>query len=326
MSDTNIISETIIPDTAIIPDTDIIPQLKKRKLCETNACEFIVCAILLSPVVSDKLSLLDFINNTLPSITNFKYKESDIPLFIDDILSRSDSFIKDYIHTFREKFYICKFTLDQIDTVYLTGKSAKFLDIIHLNHSCNSKLAKADVYIKLNNSKFIGLSIKQSQEATKSNYSVHKMLPKDVSDNLNKIKLHYLISSGFPIFKKEERELVNQLFYDNNPYFDALKLQIDSHKDAIIENLVTYLFSSSLPYDMYEFDGVVLHKLNNGKIILDNVMFYEHMPFYLDSKGNKRNCAKLFYKLDIKNSSYRVEIRWKGNVFNSSPQFQIHAL
>jgi hypothetical protein len=34
----------------------------------------------------------------------------------------------------------------------------------------------------------------------------------------------------------------------------------------------------------------------------------------------------LFYKLTCDEKNYRVEVRWKGNIHNASPQFQIHDL
>lgn len=52
--------------------------------------------------------------------------------------------------------------------------------------------------------------------------------------------------------------------------------------------------------------------------------FIEHMPYYYDKKGVKRQTAKLFYQLKVFNDIYRVEVRWKGNIHNSSPQFLVH--
>jgi len=54
------------------------------------------------------------------------------------------------------------------------------------------------------------------------------------------------------------------------------------------------------------------------------VTLEEHEPYYHTTKGKRRNAAKLFYRLSIQDKHYRVEIRWKGNIFASSPQFQIH--
>ena len=32
----------------------------------------------------------------------------------------------------------------------------------------------------------------------------------------------------------------------------------------------------------------------------------------------------MFYKLTIHEKIFRVEVRWKGNVYSASPQFQMH--
>ena len=65
-----------------------------------------------------------------------------------------------------------------------------------------------------------------------------------------------------------------------------------------------------------------MYKLNNE--CQEIISFKEHLPYYLENHGEKRKTAKLFYQLRIGSKCYRVEIRWKGNVFQASPQYQIH--
>jgi hypothetical protein len=74
---------------------------------------------------------------------------------------------------------------------------------------------------------------------------------------------------------------------------------------------------------MYEYDGETFYSLNK-QVELSEVTFEEYTPYYFDSKSNQRKAAKLFYRLSIGEKNYRVEVRWKGNIHNSSPQFQIH--
>ena len=47
------------------------------------------------------------------------------------------------------------------------------------------------------------------------------------------------------------------------------------------------------------------------------------MPYYYKKSGEKRDATKLFYRLTCRDKIYRVEVRWKGNLY-VSPQFQIH--
>jgi hypothetical protein len=65
-----------------------------------------------------------------------------------------------------------------------------------------------------------------------------------------------------------------------------------------------------------------MYKVNNE--CQEMISFKEHLPYYMKKNGEKRNTAKLFYQLRIGPKCYRVEIRWKGNVFDASPQYQIH--
>ena len=87
--------------------------------------------------------------------------------------------------------------------------------------------------------------------------------------------------------------------------------------------LLQALYCANVNYDIYEFDGTSFIKLN--KVIdMTTATFEEHMPYYFDKSGAEREAAKLFYRLTVGEKIYRVEIRWKGNVYNAAPQFQIH--
>ena len=75
---------------------------------------------------------------------------------------------------------------------------------------------------------------------------------------------------------------------------------------------------------MYEFDGTLFVKFNKN-IDFSTGTFEEYFPYYLNKNGEERQTAKLFYRLTVGDSIYKVEIRWKGNIYNASPQFQIHS-
>jgi hypothetical protein len=152
------------------------------------------------------------------------------------------------------------------------------------------------------------------------------MLGKEKDEQLTKIKKTYLIEQGFPKFNKMDRDKVNTLFYPQNkvnPYMNKLKEEIQNNKKNIAKVLVEKLYCSNVNYDVYEFDGIELTKLVR---IIDesDIIFEEHLPYYYNTKGEEREAAKLFYKLTCNDKKYRVEVRWKGNIHNASPQFQIH--
>jgi len=212
--------------------------------------------------------------------------------------------------------------------VYLTGKSfADTPEIKALNAGLDRKVVKADVYLKLADESFVGISVKQSDAATKSNYSVEKMFSKEDAADCLKARRDMLASIGVSTYYDEtKREDVNALFYDReNPYWTLLRTHIQKYRDAITKTLVDCLYGAGVPYPLYEFDGTLLVRL--APVELAEVTFEEHLPFYMCDDGvTPRKCAKMFYRLVTPRGSYRVEVRWKGDCYGASPQFQIHSV
>ena len=213
--------------------------------------------------------------------------------------------------------------------VYLTGKSfADTPEIKALNAGLDRKVVKADVYLKLaDGATFVGVSVKQSEAATKSNYSVEKMFSKEDAAACQKARRDMLASIGVTSYYDDtRRDEVNTLFYDRaNPYWTLLRAHIEKYKESITKTLVDCLYGAGVPYPLYEFDGAALVRLN--AVDLADVVFEEHMPFYMYEDGvTPRKCAKMFYRLTTPRGSYRVEVRWKGDVYGASPQFQIHSM
>ena len=212
--------------------------------------------------------------------------------------------------------------------VYLTGKSfADIPEIKALNAGLDRKVVKADVYLKLIDESFVGVSVKQSEAATKSNYSVEKMFSKEDAVACIKARRDMLASIGVSTYYDDsKRDEVNALFYDrDNPYWSLLRTHIEKYKDSIVKTLVDCLYAVGVPYPLYEFDGSELVRLN--AVDLTDVVFEEHIPFYMCDDGvTPRKCAKMFYRLVTPRGSYRVEVRWKGDCYGASPQFQIHSL
>ena len=210
--------------------------------------------------------------------------------------------------------------------VYLTGKSfADAPEIKALNAGLDRKQVKADVYLKLAEGSFVGVSVKQTEAATKSNYSVEKMFSKEDAAACVKARRDMLASIGVTTYYDDsKRDEVNALFYDReNPYWTLLRTHIETYKTYITKTLVDCLYGAGVPYPLYEFDGTALVRLS--AVDLAEVTFEEHMPFYMCDDGlTPRKCAKMFYRLVTPRGSYRVEVRWKGDIYGASPQFQIH--
>jgi hypothetical protein len=221
------------------------------------------------------------------------------------------------------------FRLSDILCIYVSGKKNAHQKVQTLNAGLDIKQQKGDIYIEYTTGEIVGWSCKQSSHATKSNYSVQKILGPAISTQLNQIKTAFLTANGFPTFSKEQRESVNQLFYPKNkenPYWAGVRDEISKNKASVITELVKGLTGTTIPYPLYEFDGTSFQSLNVAHAIdsTTTTTFEEHADYYKMKNGEERSAAKLFYQLCVAQKKYRVEIRWKGNIHAASPQFQIH--
>ena len=303
--------------------SELKKQIKKRKKCEHNCTEYIFAMLLIDRTIHnyEDLLKLDNINEKIVFNTS-----EDKEKYVADINTRKINDINNYIYNFHIQIAsFPEFALENIVKVYISGKSNKIKKINDLNKEIDTKKAKADVYIEINNSTMYAFSIKQNKKATKSNFSVQKMLSKENNKQLTLLRKKIIDESGICRTDKTKRDEINKLFYKTNeiPYWCELKKQINLHNLEIKKQLISYLFPIELPYDIFEFDGEKIKKLNET-IDINAVQFYEHIPYYYDKSGKLRETAKLFYQLIIHEKIYRVEIRWKGNIYNASPQFQIH--
>ena len=286
---------------------------KMRQTVEFNAFEWVVACVL----KKRNARPIDFM--TIPLTYN---KTSDALSYQADLNRRPMRQVTRYSENFvNELANYPQLHEDNIQQVYLTGKNCSITEVLQLNKGEDKLEAKGDVYALLKDGTWIGVSVKQDKKATKSNYSVQSMFSHTDNLHLTQVKKQYLAEHGFLSFQKSQRYEVNRLFYQDNPYWCALKLGIQNYNTYIKTFLYDKLFASSLKYPLYEFDSRKLNLLSKEMSV---VMLEEHEPYYY-TKGNvRRNAAKLFYRLSVNEKQYRVEIRWKGNIFTASPQFQIH--
>lgn len=305
-----------------------------RKNTDYNAFELVVALCMICPDIKEKseLSIISYesVCEKLKGCSQDTFEK-----YKTDILSKSDRSIKNYIEKLKKCFENNnEINLQNIKFVYLEGKNITSDKIIELNKNVNNKCAKGDIYVEFENScDIIAISVKQNKNCTKSNYSVEKMINEYLIENkienkindLSKTRKEFLKNRGFETHDKDKRKQVNGLFSPGkeNEYWDKMRqyLKEDLCNTHVKNKLVEYLYPSNLPYILYEFDGRELKKL---KATIENSDFYEHLEYYYTKKRNLRTAAKLFYQLIINNKTYRIEIRWKGNIHSASPQFQIH--
>ena len=328
-------------NTMTTTETTTIPKKepKKRATVEYNGMELVLALLVLYDDINTYGELLqkiqdmkenpgDYILTILFNDPNLALGENDdLKNYLADIVKK-ESIVNSFITRFR--ILSLKETLhgDKIKHIYISGKKNKHTKIDELNKGYDSKAAKADIYIEYTDEdlKIIGVSVKQSKDATKSNYSVQKMLGEELDKILTSEKKAYLKENGIECFDKTQRPVVNKLFYPQNKtnhYWSRIREEIINNNAMLLTQLLNSLYCSNINYDIYEFDGTSFAKLNKT-VDLTTAKFEEYLPYYLDKSGRERETAKLFYRLTVGEKNYRVEIRWKGDVYNAAPQFQIH--
>lgn len=235
-------------------------ESKKRQTVEHNGMEYVCALIIVYKYPSNLEELYEVIYN--PEETKIIFSnENDKEEYIKDI-RKKECLVSLYIINFRK--YNC-IDYKNVKKVYISGKKNKHKFIEELNKEFDVKETKSDIYIVYEDNSTKGLSVKQSSDAQKSNYGCHKMIDKydpGSSKILTENKRDYLEKNNINSFKKEERKIVNKLFYKDNSYFDALKFYIEKNKIEIGLNLVNLLNSTAVPYDVYEFDGKVMIHLH----------------------------------------------------------------
>ena len=286
---------------------------KMRQTVEFNAFEWVAACVLKkrNAKPSDYMSIPIRYNATSDALS---YQEDLNRRSLRQVNRYSDQLVK-------QLALYPQLSEENIQQVCLAGKNCSIPEILQLNKDEHKLEAKGDVYALLNDGTWIGVSVKQNKKATKSNYSVHAMFSHTDSLHLTHLKKKYLAEHGYLSFQKSQRTEVNRLFYQDNPYWSALRLGIQTYNPYIKTFLYDKLFASSLKYPLYEFDSNQLTLLSKEMSV---VTLEEHEPYYMTKGGKRRNAAKLFYRLTVNEKHYRVEIRWKGNIFTASPQFQIH--
>ena len=214
--------------------------------------------------------------------------------------------------------------LKDISSVKLSGKG------------CN-KNEKSDVFFKYTgDSHTYGISVKQSKNATISNYSVNLILDiitgnSVTSTMLQDIKLKYITDQKLDIATKDDRAKIGKQFYNHfsNEYWNAMREAIELDSTAIGTHILNSVFCTKTDTTVYEYDGNSLSEftsmcLTNANIVEDREYYFIHNK--IKNTKIQRKAAKMFYKLTIDGvERYRCEIRHKGS-WTASPQFMLFKL
>ncbi len=149
----------------------------------------------------------------------------DFEKYVEDIQKKEKIIIKsNYILNFKKNISnFSNFNSNNINCIYISGKINKHTKIEELNKNLKKIEAKADIYVEFVNGDMCGISIKQSVDATKSNYSVHKLLGPEYDTLLTNTKKQFLNENGITNFDKTQRDKVNKLFYSQNKNINTQK-------------------------------------------------------------------------------------------------------
>jgi len=310
-----------IPGVIEMPSTsigEVTPSSSKRKPCENNWAEMLLCIVLLYPDLKTKTEVLST-KEIIKHNPMFKCSggTDNIDLYFKDIEQRSDETIKTYIENFDSS------TFGSFDTVILSGKSSKEFPIIYNNpHHINidRKMIKSDIFL-IYGEGIKGLSVKDSNGATLTNFSFEKLCGDiKVLNSLKDKRLDILkgcFGEGYK-YKKDQRPLANKLFYDkDNEYFKEIDSIIHKHNKEFTDILLSYVFPS-LNYDVYGYNGervVDLNKLSH-KIHSINLRDIKR-----ENKYESDSAAKLWYSLYLDNcEKWKFCIRGKNDLWKGSMQ------
>ncbi len=296
----------------------------KRKSCEYNWAELLICMLFLYP---GKLKNKDDINSYINILKNdSRFYISGGVLSIDkyliDINSRSNKIIKEYINNIDINCFPLEFT-----KMILSGKSYKeYPELIKLNTDINTgelydgKVTKSDVYVIYTNN-YIGFSVKDSNGATLTNYSIEKIFNElKIEHSLKENRINILKGWFGDDYKynKFQRAEANKLFYDkNNEYFKNIIKLIETNEQLITKKILSYVFPK-LDYDVYGYNGKKLVNLND----LCEKTMKQSCNIKRETKYETDTSAKLWYSLYLDDiEKWKFCIRGKNEIYKGS--FQI---
>ena len=301
---------------------------RSRKNCDYNAFELIFTIVICNYTtnkITNYTSILTFPYNEYKHI--LEISEDKFNKYMDDLRTRKRQVVDSWIANISIEGIFSK---QQIKKVYLEGKNCVNPTILNLNDDYIDT-DRADVYVELNDNRFIGFSIKQNTKCTLTNYSVEKIIKENPIKGphlqpLNKIRKDLCDNAGINNTNyKENRDKANRLFYDassgENPYWNSVRETLKVDNDYIKKRLVEKIYPVNSPYDIYNYDGTSMIKLNVD-VDNDTINLYENFDNYTMDGGEQRNAAKMFYKLEVNGKIMNIELRWKGNILNASPQVQ----
>ena len=312
-----------------------------RKNCDHNGFE-LCAALLLSNLVLDinQYTFDDICQSKLESYDGVLCgcSQEEYTKYLTDLQMRDPVAGQKWIDIFLNQIHSV-IHISTIRKIYLEGKHVHSKQIKELNKSGDTN---ADIFVECfcpteQQSTFTGLSIKQTHYCTLCNLSIEKMCREKEALHPTAVSLEKtrkLICEQAGITKENYKLLrdcgkVNYLFYDaidgKNEYWNIIRTTLQESADHFTNKIVNRLFPLDLNYKVYTFNGVSLKVLNRTQCASESSLT-ESNKYYFKKDGNKGKQAKMFYHLRAYGNTFRVEIRFKGNILESSAQFLVYEI
>jgi hypothetical protein len=348
----------------------------KRKNADYQWSEFVIFIILfyhskINQRTLRKKSNIHLIQdiNIIKKIYNRNKNEIDTlnekcEKYIDDLDKQNITDVKKIILTYTKNFYdsfdYCKKdaifkkleTIDnKIKTIYLTGKSISIIEnhdkkLYNILSVIPEKHRKGDIFLKLNNGYYCGISLKKDNKCQFTNWSIDTImsdvanvteqnilykLRKDILDTISPRDIRMKLST------EEKRKLTKNLMYEKDERMDEWKKILDEfitkkYSGLFISTIIDGIAQTNkLPYRLLTFNGT--KRIDNSKIrnfleqskisIIRDYTNFDKKKYKNIKTHYSSNAAKMWYFIVINDEiKYRFEIRSKGN-WDHSPQLLI---
>jgi len=283
--------------------------------------------------------------------------------YIDDLNKQNITdviIILTYTKNFYNSFGYCKKdaifknleTIDnKIKVIYLVGKSISIIEnhdkkLYNILSVILEKHRKGDIFLKLNNGDYCGISLKKDKKCQFTNWSIDTIMS-DVPDKNDQIILYRIRKDvldtisprdiRMKLSTEEKRKLTKNLMYEEDESMDEWKKISDEfitkkYSGLFISTIIDGIAQTNkLPYRLLTFDGYNI--IDNSKIrnfleqskisIIRDYTNFDKKKYKNIKTHYSSNAAKMWYFIVINDEiKYRFEIRSKGN-WDNSPQLLI---
>lgn len=331
--------ESSSPNPEPVPETLTIKKpKKKRKNVETPWTEYIAAVVFQHPEATfDQLT-------SLPLELTETMKEA----YLLDIEKRPEKCVREWFETCKERTAQWKKDCGIADTdkmeVFLTGKNVKNTRVIELLKPIKDKKQhKADIFICVNDERWIGVSIKTTHGDPLSNWSIEKLIRQTTPEIAHELKDHKTklleengIGRNWREKKEENRAKYNAIMHGKNIYKETLHDWITHNAGTTLKDIIASIAGSSITeFSNHKYDGTAFEDLcqtytSTKEGSMNMVADCPETKELLETQGLKQHysdtAAKLWYYVKINDTfKYRFEIRWKGDPF-ASPQLMLYTL